>query len=619
MRRNLCTGLAIAGLLIFSVAGASAAPQADAKAILARAKQAMGGDAWDGLKTRFTRVKVKTSGLEGTAQQWDDLETGRFFGDYHLGPISGAQGFDGKTVWSQDAAKQVRIEEGGDALEGNTDDAYRRVMAFWYPQRGQAAIEYAGEKEESGRKFHVLRITPKGGRPFDLWVDAATYLFDRKVEKGGIETRTDYFSDYREVHGVQEPFAGRSTNGDTKYDQLITVESIEYNLPVETARYAPPQPPPPDFAIAGAKTSATIPFELLNNHIYVQVKLNGKGPFRLLFDSGGAYIVTPELAKELGLKSEGALQGRGVGEQSEDVGLSKMGEVQFGEVSLHDQLFAIFPMTAFVSAEGVTTGGLIGYEVFKRFVVKIDYEHSLLTFTLPSAFTYQGAGTVLPFKFNAHIPQVDGEIDGIPGKFDIDTGSRSSLDLLVPFIEKHDLRKHYAPKFQAVTGWGVGGAARSELTRAKLLRLGSVEVPAPVTELSIQKKGAFTDVYVAGNVGAGVLKRFNITFDYTRQQLIFEPNANLAKPDTFDRAGWWINAKDAAFEVLDVVAGGPAEQVGIKVGDKILAIDGRAPAELPLPAARVKLKTDPPGSKLRLRVSSGGAEREVVLTLRDLV
>jgi C-terminal processing protease CtpA/Prc len=71
--------------------------------------------------------------------------------------------------------------------------------------------------------------------------------------------------------------------------------------------------------------------------------------------------------------------------------------------------------------------------------------------------------------------------------------------------------------------------------------------------------------------------------------------------------------------VLDVVAGGPAEQAGIKVGDKILAIDGRTPAELPLPAARVKLKTDAPGSKLRLRVSSGGAEREVVLTLRDLV
>ena len=57
----------------------------------------------------------------------------------------------------------------------------------------------------------------------------------------------------------------------------------------------------------------------------------------------------------------------------------------------------------------------------------------------------------------------------------------------------------------------MGGAARSLVTRAKVLRLGKVEVQAPVTELSLQKKGAFVSPYVAGNVGAGVLKRFNIT------------------------------------------------------------------------------------------------------------
>ena len=198
----------------------------------------------------------------------------------------------------------------------------------------------------------------------------------------------------------------------------------------------------------------------------------------------------------------------------------------------------------------------------------MDYEHHLITLTVPSAFAYKGDGTTVPFQFNAHIPQVDGEIDGIPGKFDIDTGSRSSLTVLAPFAEKHDLAAHYGAKLEAVTGWGVGGAARSLVTRAKVLRLGKVEVHDPVTELSLQKKGAFVNPYVAGNVGAGVLKRFNITFDYQHQQLIFERNANYGQPDVFDRSGMWLNQSGETLEVMDVVAGGPAAAAGLKTGDR---------------------------------------------------
>jgi hypothetical protein len=51
------------------------------------------------------------------------------------------------------------------------------------------------------------------------------------------------------------------------------------------------------------------------------------------------------------------------------------------------------------------------------------------------------------------------------------------------------------------------------MTRARELRLGDVVVTRPVTEISQQQKGALTDPYVAGNVGAGVLKRFNLILE----------------------------------------------------------------------------------------------------------
>jgi len=293
--------------------------------------------------------------------------------------------------------------------------------------------------------------------------------------------------------------------------------------------------------------------------------------------------------------------------------------LQIGDATLQDQVFAVYPMASFSKVEGVSSGGLVGYEIFKRFVVTVDYEGSRLTLTLSQAFDYKGHGTAVPFKFNQHIPQVDGEIDGLAGKFDIDTGSRASLDLLGPFVEKHGLKAKYAPRLEGVTGWGVGGPVRAAIGRAQVLKLGDVTVPAPVTELTLQQKGAFSDAYVAGNVGAGVLKRFNIVFDYGRQRIIFEKNANYAKPDAFDRAGMWMNEAEGGFDVMDVFGGSPAAQAGIRVGDTIVAVDGRPVAGLTLPGLRQRFRTDAPGTKVTLKVRTGGAEREAVLTLRDLV
>jgi membrane-associated protease RseP (regulator of RpoE activity) len=170
-----------------------------------------------------------------------------------------------------------------------------------------------------------------------------------------------------------------------------------------------------------------------------------------------------------------------------------------------------------------------------------------------------------------------------------------------------------------MTGWGVGGPARGLLARAKVLKLGGVEVDAPTVDLSQQKKGSFTDPYVAGNLGAGMVKRFNVTFDYGHQRIIFESNANTGRPDTCDRAGMWLNRASDGFEVVDVVAGGPAEAAGVKVGYRIAAIDGTPVEKLSLPALRERFRNEPVGTAVKLTVLAGGERREVTLVLRDLV
>lgn len=614
----LATAIALASLFSCAATAAGAAA-ADPQALLAGAKEAAGGNAWDRVRTLHSIIQVETGGLKGRLDSWSDVMKGRFAERYQLGPATGANGFDGKTAWEQDSSGQVRIQDSADSRQATTNEVYRRSVAYWFPGRGQAKLESGGEKSEEGRRFQILRVTPQGGRLFEVWIDAATLLFDRIVEKGAIETRTTFLADYRTVDGLVLPFAMRSSNGNARYDQTFRVEKVEVNSSMPEAAFAMPAPPPPDFAMAGGKTSTAVPFELINGHIYLDVKLNGRGPYRLLCDTGGANVITPPVARELGVKPEGTLEGRGVGQKSEDVSLVKLESLQIGDATIERQLFVVFDLGKLEPAEGAPIPGLVGYEVFKRFVVRIDYGRRLLTLTLPSAFGGESHGVGIPFRFDRRTPQVDGEIDGVAGTFSIDTGSRASLDLLGPFVEKNGLVAKYGAKLQGITGWGVGGPARALITRTRLLKLGPVEVRDVVTTLSLQKQGAFTDVYLAGNIGFGVLRRFTVTFDYGHQRMYLEPSASEIPRDSFDRAGLWLNRGDGFFEVVDVIAGGPAEEAGVRAGNRVVAVDGVAAAGIALPDLRLRLRTDPPGTRVRLRLLSDGAEREVTVILRDLV
>jgi membrane-associated protease RseP (regulator of RpoE activity) len=144
-------------------------------------------------------------------------------------------------------------------------------------------------------------------------------------------------------------------------------------------------------------------------------------------------------------------------------------------------------------------------------------------------------------------------------------------------------------------------------------------VDAPVVELSTNKTGAMADGYLAGNIGAGVLKRFNIVWDYGHSRIWLERNQLDRVRDAWERGGFWINAGDSAFDVIDVIAGGPADKAGLKAGDRIVKINGRqAISQVSLPDARL-LKLGAPGTVLTLDISRAGKSMTIELTLADIV
>lgn len=89
--------------------------------------------------------------------------------------------------------------------------------------------------------------------------------------------------------------------------------------------------------------------------------------------------------------------------------------------------------------------------------------------------------------FYDHLPNVAGRIGNLPARFDIDTGSRTALDVTSPFVSAHGLRLHFTKGSLAVTGWGVGGPARSYVVRMPSVAIGGVTIPNPVVDLSCRK------------------------------------------------------------------------------------------------------------------------------------
>lgn len=591
-------------------------PAPDPMSVLGAAKAATGGSAWNDLRTQHSRVTLATGSLSGPVERWSEFLTGRSYLTYSIGPTAGAAGFDGKAGWTEDAQGDSRIESAQTARELAVNTAYRDRLAFWFPSRYPARITFKAREHRDDADFDVISVVPEGGREFDLWVNADTHLIERLTEREASETRTEYYMDFREVGGVRIPFRVRATRGDPRFDEIVTVDEIDFDAPQTPVSFARPAPPAADYAFPAGKSEVEVPFTLANGHIYVDVRMNGKGPLQMLLVAGGANVMLPQTAQALGLKAD-PVPAAADANAPPAPALTRVASIDIGGLTIAGQAFAIVPLEAQLRRiEGMDhVAGLMGYELFKRFPTRIDYAQKKIVFYAPQQWKYRGSGVRVPISFNGHVPLVEGSLDGISGLFEIDAGSRASLTLTSPFADRNQLAQKYHASPAITIGEGVEGPARARLARATLLKLGTVDVPAPLTLLSTATGGPLANPGLAGNVGFGVLRRFNVVFDYHDQQMWFEKNAAFGDKDVQDRAGLWAERGKDGITIVDVLANGPAATAGLKAGDIVKSVDGKPVASLSLDAFRTRLKA-PAGSKLRLTLGNG---RAIVITLRDLV
>jgi hypothetical protein len=582
--------------------------------VLAANKAASGGTAWDGKTTLKADYDYAGMGMTGKVGTVYDLKNGRFVDSAAVGPATQVQGFDGTNGWAKDPSGTVTPQNGaGRAFMVN--EAYRDANLWWRPDFGGAQVSEGPARTVDGKNYDVVTFTPKDGGPFDALFDQKTHLLYRTDEKQGALTILTTMSDYQSYDGLMIAKKQYQVASDGKNSQTQTLTSVTFLAAQPDSYYAMPKVTLTDASIAGGASETTFPFQLVNNHIYADVKVNGKGPYTFIFDTGGVNVVSPSLAQKLGIGIEGKLDARGAGSGTMQAGLTKVSRLDLGGATIKDQIFMSAPLDSMANVEGMEMPGMVGFETFRRFVTRIDYGNHTITLIDPTRFDAKDAGTPVPIAFDGNGVEIDGSYDGIPGRFIIDTGARSSLSLNAPFVEKNRLQG--AKGEEATTGWGVGGPTKSFVIHGGVLKMGSVDVKGPLVLLSTDKAGSDAAAEVAGNIGGGALKRFVVTFDYERNTMYLKPVAGAVTDlDTFDRSGAWINRDPEGFKVVDVTAKTPAAEAGLAKDDVITAVDGKPAAGIALPDLRKRLRNDAPGSVVTFAVKGKG---NVKLTLRDLV
>src|SRR5947209_6381693 len=185
----------------------------------------------------------------------------------------------------------------------------------------------------------------------------------------------------------------------------------------------------PEVVFAREDRVTVLPFDDVGGLVFVRASVEGSRPLAFVLDSGAArMVIDRRVADELGLRrvGSGRIGGAGAGglrvDYVRDVTLALAGITSSGhELAAAD----LGPLEA---TTGRRVDGVLGYELFARLVVEIDYPAGQVTLRAPERYAYRGPGVELPLDVERHWPFVRGEIvldDGsvVEDRFLVDSGS----------------------------------------------------------------------------------------------------------------------------------------------------------------------------------------------------
>jgi hypothetical protein len=394
-----------------------------------------------------------------------------------------------------------------------------------------------------------------------------------------------------------------------------------------------------DFLIESGHSKVTIPFKLINNLIFIPIKVNGV-ELNFLLDSGveETILFSMEDKQEVSFNNVEKIKLRGLGSEEEIEGLKSTNNVltSHGLKSQNHLLYIILDQTFNLSSHiGIPVNGIIGHKFFKNNVVEINYQRKKITIHSNNEQVRKKLGkkfTSIPITIEKSKPYIEAvavvDSQEIPAKLLIDIGNSDSF-----WVFENNKIKLPKKNFPDFLGKGFSGDIEGHRAKIEKFSLANFDFKNPI--VSFPDSSSIKNVRMVpgriGSVGGEILKRFTLVLDYAGKNLYLKKNSKFFEPFTYNKSGitvqhnglQWVQEtvhlqtvqvassmgevdqnlkKDDNFrykfslkpvyEIVNIRKHSAAEKCGLQKGDIIVSINNNLPYKYSLQQINSLLKSE---------------------------
>lgn len=291
----------------------------------------------------------------------------------------------------------------------------------------------------------------------------------------------------------------------------------------------------------------SVPFKLINNLVFVPIKVNGV-ELNFLLDTGvvETILFSLEDKKEVRFFNAEKILLKGLGSQEAVEGLKSTNNIlEFGSLKNTNHMLYIVldPDFNLSSHIGIPVNGIIGYQFFQNNLVEIDYRKR-------KVFVYKDTAknrakmskkfSAIPITIENAKPYLKSTIyqdnRNVEVKLLIDIGNSDAVWL---FPDKSEFIKIPEKNFDDFLGKGFSGDVEGKRGRIQKFEIANFEFNNPVVafpdSISIRNVTMVPDRM--GSVGGEIMKRFTVVFDYREQQLYLKKNSDYQAPFSYNKSG----------------------------------------------------------------------------------
>ncbi|HLV38179.1 PDZ domain-containing protein [Xanthomarina sp.] len=422
-----------------------------------------------------------------------------------------------------------------------------------------------------------------------------------------------------------------------------------------------------NFVIQNKRESDKIRFKLINNLIIIPVEINGI-ELSFILDTGVNKTIIfnfLNISDSLQIKNTETIFLRGLGEGEaikalkSTQNISKIGDA----INIDQELYAVLNSNLnFAPRLGFPLHGIIGYDLFKDFVVEVNYVSKYIRLTNPNVYKAKPCRSceTLNMEFYKNKPYIYLDVKiaekQIPVKLLIDSGGSDALWL----FEDDSLGiKTSNVFFEDFLGHGLTGSVygkRSKIEEVSIrhFKLNKVNVSFPDSESLIYVKQHKDR---NGSIAGDLLKRFNLIIDYSSKTISFKKNKHFQDDFSYNKSGIELEqnavrlvkqkdynyiakadfskddnnvsktpivlnasyklALQPAYSIVELREGSPAEKAGLMLGDVLVSINNKSTDRYSLQEIS-HMFYDKHGQRIKLEVEREGVALTFVLYLEDV-